>query len=203
MPVERVLISRDSFLEPLGLGNLAGRITGRQARERVYELLVDYLRMAGLVEEREPDQVGLAELPLRIPGTPLTVRLAPTSQDSLELMGGLIVAAVGHPVVGMGALTASGVLQAARRIRVSRAQFGERSVLDALAGGAQTAEDVVLALYNRPCRHLAAKCQFLDAATGLCALGKAEASAVLDDLVAQSVVRRRNPVPPIRYSIQF
>ena len=65
-----LIINRDSFLEPLGLQQLAREITSPKQQDLLYRITIEYLSERGLLESEPPSGTSPNELPLKIPGLP-------------------------------------------------------------------------------------------------------------------------------------
>lgn len=196
----RVTVTRDSFLEPMGLTEVAAGLRSPEQVDALYRLVLEYAAEAGAVEDLPESGVGMGELPLRLPGGySLSLgKLDLGSMQTLLALGGVLLS-MSFPPAG---ITLAAVVLVQDRLTKLKAEYGERSVVDAVAETKPaTVRDVTLALYGKPCRHPDAGCRFVAAATGTCGIGLDAVGTTLDALVERKVLARLNAVEPIEYGI--
>src|SRR5215831_12667646 len=86
-----VMISSDSFLEPLGIPGVSRVLQTREAREQAFRIVTEYLTSQGMAEVQDSRDTSLSALPLKMPGIPFTVRLGGASKEDLQLLGLVLV----------------------------------------------------------------------------------------------------------------
>lgn len=195
-------MSRDSFLEPLGAGGVSAKVRSPQERDALFDLTVEFFDQRGLIESESPgrEEVG-AELPLKVPGAPITVRLSkPTSE---ELAGLLAVAvAVFGGGIPPGSFGVNALHALARRIRRLRTEYGETSIVEGVQEAKPpTCEQITLVLHGHPCRHPDAGCRFMDAKRRVCSIEQTDVSETLAWLIDNEVIRQLNPTEPVEYGL--
>ncbi|TDE07485.1 hypothetical protein [Jiangella asiatica] len=97
-------------MEPLGLPDLADALRGREAWDKAYELVVGFVHENEMVVQPRPDDVSVSELPWRIPGTSLTVRIKGSSTEDLQIFGVTLALLFGLDLPDISASTVPGVL---------------------------------------------------------------------------------------------
>lgn len=195
-----VTISKDSFLEPLGLGEYAKEIDTPQKRDAIFALVGAFCESESLILDSTTPTEG-TELAWKVPGTALTVRIAKASTTELATFIALALFAVGvgAPPEALGFLPLVGLRE---RFRLLRVEFGERSIVEALKDvDAGTARNIVIELYGKHCRHPDGGCRYMDPKTQTCRIDEDETSAILEWLVGQGVLKKENPTPPIEYAV--
>ena len=161
-----------------------------------------YLSERGLVDEpsdkfaTEPD-----EMPLRIPGTAVHVRLGairePELKEIIALVGGLGL--LHEPTL---AISLTSLLALARLVQVLRTEYGERSMVEALrVAQSPTAASVAGVLHGAACRHPNAGCRF--ALDGTCVVAGDAVAKTLADLAERGVLLRLNAVEPNEYRVRL
>jgi hypothetical protein len=194
-----VRISRDSFIEPLGLPDVGGALQDPAAVDALYQLASEYLAEEELIVSESPTDMSPNELPFKIPGTPLTVRMSQPTQEELTAILSIAVLVLGAHAPDE--LTLAGALAALGRVRLLRARYGERSMVEALSEAKPpTPENVVLVLYGKPCRYPDADCRFM-AGSSVCGLSREGAAKTLSFLVERKVLRRLNATEPFEYAL--
>jgi hypothetical protein len=200
---EQVMLAADSFLRPLGIRGLEERITSREQRDALFRLTLEYIEAHG--EEVKPmAETGTdAELPLRIPGTAVLVRLGTPNQKELTALLTVTLALMGSgqleaKTVGLTALGA--VLS---RVQRAKTEYGERSILEALAELSKpTLQNVTLLLLGNPCRHPKAGCRFMSS-DKTCSIMLEQVGLTIVAMEQRSMVRRRNSLEPYEYGVVF
>ena len=144
----------------------------------------------------------LVELSLKVPGTAIIVRLSGPVQQELAAVLGLACYMFGSGMLDAKSITLVGVMAVLSRVRSLRAEFGERSIIDALGEvDRKIKENVTIALYGKPCRYPKANCRYLASDRQHCAIETSQVSATIDDLVRRNILRSRSAVEPIEYSV--
>ncbi len=200
---DQVTISRDSFLEPLGMADLGDGERSREEFDALYALAVEYCGTNDLIVAGAVPGQALSELAWKVPGTAITVRLGGLGDGELKAILGLalFVIASGVPPT---ALALTPLVAALGRIRKLRTAYGERSVVEVLARAKPAdARNVLLALYGKPCLHPDAGCRFLDGESGACGISLEEVEKLLTWLVDEEVLRQLNPTDPIEYRVSL
>jgi hypothetical protein len=196
---EDLIISRDTFLQQLGLPHARQAVGGPQEIESLYDLVSDHLRAQGMAQPVAPEGTS-HELALKLPGLPLHLRLTDLSREEIVLFvtAALVIAGSGGGLAGV----ASGVVSTlATRLKVLRAQYGELCLIEALAESRRpTPRNACATLLGKPCRRPKARCQF-EQENGLCGFDLPSLQTTLQHLEAQKVVRRVNVVDPAEYGV--
>jgi hypothetical protein len=198
MATEYVTITPEHFIAPLGLPELRGGDPVR--RRELFEAVTEYLDERGLLARGgEIGRPATGELPLRVPGSPVHVRLGavkdPELREIVALLGGLgILHDVKHTI------TLTGLHALARLVSILRTEYGERSLVEVLRQATPpTAAAVAGILHGAPCRHPGAGCRF--ASGGVCAIGEHAVATTLASLADRKVVNRLNAVEPYEYAV--
>jgi hypothetical protein len=197
-----VTITRESYLEPLGLARHRERLRTEEQERRLYELVVSYLAEQDAVVETPVTADGGAELPFKVPGLPLHIRLSAPTKDELASFVGIAALLLGAASGNLASLSVGAVVAAMGRIQRLHAEYGEVCLVESIAESKRpTQREIVLTLYGKPCRRPTAGCRFHQTETGTCGLRVDAASATIADLTARKVVRQRNVVEPIEYGV--
>lgn len=197
----RLTISRDSFLEPLGLGSLAAQVRDPEQRDALYKLACEYFESEDAIET-DPSG-GQGDLAWKVPSTAITIRLGDlTAKEATEILG---LAAI---LLGTGAsptlFALTPLLTVRNRVRKLRTKTGERSIFEAVPEAKPpTADQVAALLYGKPCRYPTSECRFMDAKSNTCQISREEAQKTIEWLVEAQVLRQLNPTDPIEYSVVF
>jgi hypothetical protein len=198
----RLTISDESYLEPLGLARYRTRLKSAEQEQALYGLVVDFLATKDAIGEAVGSAGDGPELPFKVPGAPVHVRLSTPTKDELSSFVGiaaLLLGAVSGNVVG---LTIGAVLAAAARIEWLKAQYGEVCVVESVSESQPpTARDITLTLYGKTCRRPGAGCRFHQTESNTCGLGLDATSTTLGSLAERKVVKTLNAVEPIEYGI--
>jgi hypothetical protein len=195
----RLTISRDSFLEPLGLGSIATRIREPDQRAALYRLACEYFESEGLIETAGAD--AGTDLAWRVPNTAITIRLSDmTAKEATEILGLAMI------LLGAGAnptlLSLTPLLTIRHRVHRLRTQTGERSVFEAVGEAKPpTADQVAALLYGKPCRHPDSGCRFMDVKSTTCKISRDETEKTIEWLIGAQVLQQLNPTDPIEYGI--
>jgi len=145
---------------------------------------------------------AMGELSLKVPGTAIIVRLGSPGKQELAAVLGLACYMFGSGMLDAKSITLVGVMAVLSRVRSLRAEFGERSIIDALGEvDRKTKENVTVALYGKPCRYPRANCRYLASDGRHCAIETSQVSATIDDLVHRNILRSRSAVEPIEYGL--
>jgi hypothetical protein len=198
----RVTISSESYLEPLGLARHRTRLKSAEQEQQLYDLVVAFLASKDAVGAPVESTGDGPELPFKVPGAPVHVRLSTPTKDELNSFVGvaaLLLGAVSGNVLG---LTIGAVLAAATRIQWLKARYGEVCVVESVSESQPpTAREITLTLYGKPCRRPGAGCRFHQTDSNTCGLGLDATSTTLAALAERKVVKALNAVEPIEYGI--
>lgn len=197
-----VPLTYDSFLRVLGLGGLDPRLGGPHKKAQLFRLTLEYLDGKQLLESHDGDRPSLGQLELRLPGTSFVVRLSEATQEELYafVTVAFMLVTTGH--VDVQSLTAVAVAAVVARTRRLRPQYGERSVVDALAQARRpTLGEALRILFGKPCRYPKSNCRFIDDQGGHCTLTIDQIEQIVADLAERKIVRRLNSVAPYEYGL--
>jgi hypothetical protein len=196
-----VLLSQETFLAELAMGQTRTALDAANVA-RLYALASEYLvnRGAGLAVDASRGRPG--ELPYKIPGMPIHVRLsAPTREELKDFLSCgmmLLGMAKGDPA----AITVGVVLTLMSRVRLLKAPFGERCVVAAVLESPRPVErNVCEVLYAKQCRRPTVKCRFHDGENNVCLLGLKDITRVLQGLRDKNVLELITAVDPPEYSV--
>lgn len=196
-----IFLTPDSFLGSLGLSSLEHRLGEPEQRDLLFRLTVDFLK--DHVPSAHPPKIDTAinELPLKVPGTSIVVRLGKYEKDELGILLSLALYVAGTDSIDVKSVTVAGLVALSRRVGRLRKEYGERSIFDALGEvNRPTIRDVTLALYGKPCRYPKADCRFRNHDGEECTILKDQVEKTVEDLAARRILRRRNAVEPYEYS---
>ena len=197
-----VTISRESYLEPLGLARHRERLQSAEQEQQLYELIVGFLAEKDALERPDAAVVEDTELPFKVPGLPLHVRLSAPTKDELNTFAGIAALVVGAASGNVIGLTVGAIVAAATRIQVLKAQYGEVCLVESVSESEPpTAREITLTLYGKRCRRPKAGCRFHQTETNTCGLAPDAVTATLADLQERKVVKALNAVEPIEYGI--
>lgn len=198
-PADTLTITSEHFLAPLGLPELNGGSSER--RRELFIAIVEFLATRDLLDERAtPADRTPDELHLRVPGTPVHVRLGaigePELREIVALVGGLGL--IDDPKT---TITLTGLLALSRLVQKLRTEYGERSIVEAIKDAQpRTAAAITGILHGAPCRHPSAGCRF--AVDRTCGIELDTAAATLENLVERNVLRRLNAAEPYEYAVR-
>lgn len=200
----QAVITRDTFLDQLGLTELSSKIRDRREGDRIYEAVLDFLQAEDALDPRDASMGQVRELNLMIPGTPLHVRLTSELKEKLNglMIIALILLGVGQgvwPTVGTAVL--AGLVAKITRLRK---EYGELCIAESLGEIAKRSdESICVNLYGRPCRYPSAKCQFMKSEGQTCLFGLAQIRQTLTALETKDILRRENSVEPFIWKIRL
>jgi hypothetical protein len=197
-----VTISRESYLEPLGLSRHRHLIRTPEQEQQLYELIVDFLAEKDAL--LRPSEAGTeeTELPFKVPGLPLHIRLSAPTKDELNTFAGIAALVVGAATGNVLGLTVGAILAVATRIQWLKAQYGEVCLVESVSESQPpSVREITLTLYGQRCRRPKAGCQFHQKDTNTCGLSPDAVTKTLADLEERNVVKRLNVVEPIEYGI--
>jgi len=203
MPETVVALTIDTFLGSIGLAGHERLIRSRAERELLYELTVHVVRRLGEVVEAPAAGNPPAELPMRLGRSAVVVRLT----DPTKLEAAATVVSWGFVLLGIGSsdianITVSTLVSLLPRIRVLRAEYGERSVADAMGQvERRTADEIFIVLNGQPCRYPRARCRFLGPDGTSCAIKPRDVGETLRYMEQREIIRQRNGVEPFEYGI--
>lgn len=198
------VLTRDTFLQVLGLPDIERKLNGAEQRIALFALAAEFLGDQAVFPGTPAPSTPTGELPLRIPGTSLVVRLTGPVEAELKAL-----IAVGAYILGSGhpdpqAITLVAATALLTRIRKLDVDLGERSVVDALGEpGGKSARGIMLKLFGRPCRHPRSNCHFRADEQGHCAISLDTTKAILEGLTAQGVLRTLPYINPPEYGVVF
>lgn len=191
-------------MQVLGLPDIERKLNGAEQRTALFTLATQFLGDQAVFPETPVPPTPAGELPLRIPGTSLVVRLTGPVEAELKALiaVGAYILGSGHPdPQGITLVAATALLT---RIRKLDADLGERSVVDALGEpGGKSARGIMLKLYGRPCRHPRSDCRFRAGDQVHCAISLDTTKAILEGLTAQGVLRTLPYINPPEYTVVF
>jgi hypothetical protein len=198
------VLTPDTFLQVLGLPDIERKLNGSEQRIALFALAAEFLGDQAVFPGTPAPPMPTGELPLRIPGTSLVVRLTGPVEAELKAL-----IAVGAYILGSGhpdpqAITLVAATALLTRIRKLDVDLGERSVVDALGEpGGKSARGIMLKLFGRPCRHPGSNCRFRADGQGHCAISLDTTKAILEGLTAQGVLRTLPYINPPEYGVVF
>jgi hypothetical protein len=198
------VLTPDTFLHVLGLPDIERKLNGAEQRTALFTLATQFLGDQAVFPGTPVPPTPAGELPLRIPGTSLVVRLTGPVEAELKALiaVGAYILGAGHPDPQAITLVAATALLT--RIRKLDADLGERSVVDALGEpGGKSARGIMLKLYGRPCRHPRSDCRFRAGDQVHCAISLDTTKAILEGLTAQGVLRTLPYINPPEYTVVF
>jgi hypothetical protein len=198
------VLTPDTFLQVLGLPDVERKLNGAEQRTALFALATQFLGDQTVFPGTPAPPTPTGELPLRIPGTSLVVRLTGPVEAELKALiaVGAYILGSGHPDPQAITLVAATALLA--RIRKLDADLGERSVVDALGEpGEKSARGIMLKLYGRPCRHPRSNCRFRADDQVHCAISLDTTKVILEGLTAQGVLRTLPYINPPEYTVVF
>jgi hypothetical protein len=198
------VLTPDTFLQVLGLPDIERKLNGAEQRIALFALAAEFLGHQAVFPGTTAAPTPTGELPLRIPGTSLVVRLTGPVEAELKAL-----IAVGAYILGSGhpdpqAITLVAATALLTRIRKLDVDLGERSVVDALGEpGGKSGRGIMLKLYGRPCRHPRSNCRFRAGDQVHCAISLDTTKAILEGLTAQGVLRTLPYINPPEYTVVF
>jgi len=198
------ILTPDTFLQVLGLPDIERKLNGAEQRIALFALAAEFLGDQAVFPGTTAPPTPTGELPLRILGTSLVVRLTGPVEAELKAL-----IAVGAYILGSGhpdpqAITLVAATALLTRIRKLDVDLGERSVVDALGEpGGKSARGIMLKLYGRPCRHPRSNCRFRAGDQVHCAISLDTTKAILEGLTAQGVLRTLPYINPPEYGVVF
>jgi hypothetical protein len=170
-------------------------------RDALFRITVDYLATQGAVGGVTTHESWLSEASSRIPGTAVVVRLSKPTSDELKA---LVVAAAALIAIGSAdakTITVAAAIAMMNRIKKARKEYGEVSILDAIAELRRpTAEAVSTFLFGNPCRYPGSECRFISQ-NGDCSISRDAVTATMADMTRTGILRQKNSVEPIEYGI--
>lgn len=198
-------ITRDTLLKQLNLPRLERLLPSPRQRERLFEIVAEYIENEALplaVTQEPREQSGL---PARIAGTSFHLRLSmPTAEELKEvtIAAAGLIAATGQ--ADLKAITAAAVMSLRNRLSRARVDYGERSVVDVLmeARASLTADEVLIRLFGQSCRYPRSSCRHQSAARD-CTLNSQGLAAVLASLEGRGVLVAEQAVAPTEYRVAF
>jgi len=179
-----VLLTRETFLTELGVGQARATLDAAKAA-RLYALLRD--RGAAVPVEASGGSPG--ELPYKVPGMPIHVRLSAPSREELNDFLSCGITLLGMAKGDPTAITVGIVYSLMTRITLLNARFGERCVVEAVLESPRATErNVCEVLYAKSCRRPTVKCRFHDSENDVCQLGLKDTARVLQGLRDKNVL---------------
>lgn len=204
MNQEELTLTPDTFLRVLGVPNVEQVLGSAAHRKALFDLAMDFLR-----EEAEVTRIwSYPDLPpgtlgMLVPRTAFHVRLTGPVQDEVKQ-----ILAVGAYILGTGrldgqALTLVGVTALLTRLRKLNADYGERSIVDALGKVTEkSAQRVTLQLNGKPCCYPQSSCRYRQS-DGNCVISPEQTQEVLNDLVDRGILRKLTSAEPVEYAVVF
>lgn len=197
----QVVLTPDSFLGSLGLSSLEHRLRDPAQRDLLFRLAVDFLKDHVPPAHSPKTDIAINELPLKVPGTSIVVRLGKLEQGELEKLLVLALYVAGTGSIDVKSVTVAGLVALRDRVDRLRKEYGESSIFDVLGEvDRPTIRDVTLALHGKPCRYPKADCRFRNHDGEECSISKDQVEKTVEDLVVRRILRRRNAVDPYEYS---
>ena len=197
-----VTITRESFLEPLGLRRHRESLSTPEQEQQLYDLVVDFLAEKDAVSAADPAVVENTELPFKVPGLPLHVRLSSPTKDELTTFVGIAALILGAAAGNVPGLTVGAIVAVATRVQLLKAQYGEVCLVESVSESVPpTAREITLTLYGKRCRRPKAGCRFHQAETNTCGIAPDAVVKTLAHLEERKVVKTLNAVEPIEYGI--
>lgn len=208
MSEERELtISQETFLKALGVNRVESSIHSEVAMRKLYELTSEYLIATGAAKPVDEARGRTTELPLKLPGLPIHVRLSAPSKEELTdfINAGMIILAVARgDIQAVTGVTIGAVMSLMTRTQLLRAKYGEVCLVEAVAECKRpTQGNVCQVLYGNPCRRPNIGCQFHEEKTSKCLFELAKVKSTLQDLEQKKIIKRLNAVNPAEYGVVF
>lgn len=204
MEQNEVTLTRDTFLRALDMPDVERVLGDADQRTALFGLAIDFLR-----EKTEVTRtLSVPDLPpgvlgALVPRTAFHVRLTGPIRDEVKE-----VLAVGAYILGTGrldghALTLVGVMALLTRLRKLNADYGERSIVDALGkADEKSAQRVTLQLNGKQCCYPQSSCRYRHS-DGNCIISLEQAQEVLNDLVDRGILRKLTSAEPVEYGVVF
>jgi hypothetical protein len=192
-------VTRDNFVNVLHLEGAASHVRDRERVNKLYELVLEFLKSAAASEPVGVENSG--DIAFRIPGTAVHFRLTGLLQDSLKdlVTAFLLVEGIS---AGRHELVLAGLVKTAmEHLSSLETRLGERCVVESLGEiTPTTTENVCINLFNNMCRYPGAQCQFMDK-DAVCTIQPSASKGVFESLEARKLVRRIRTVDPEEWVI--
>jgi hypothetical protein len=200
-----LILMPDNLFGALAIQDRESMLVRAADREALFGIAVEYFVQQGCIVRQDTGDASMhSELPLHIPGTAVTVRLGAPQREELVALIGAAALLVGAGKVDLRTITLATLSALLYRIRKVQAQYGERSVIEAISEIPRpTAEAIALDLFGKPCRFPETDCRYQSAHDVTCAITLDLVSATLADLEKRGIVRRLNAVDPIEFGLVF
>ncbi len=202
MPDDFVAITREDFFGQLDLKEYQKRFKGSDSLDHLYRSVLDFLADDGSMMETRADEIQYRELAIRIPGTPVHVRLSGLLRDKIADFIALYLVLSGIEQGNWPKITASAVVELMGRCRILRKKYGERCVVYSLGEiSHRTSKEICLNLYGKDCRYKDAGCQFETQKARLCKFELEDIRKTMEYLEDKKILKKENSVEPIIWSI--
>lgn len=198
------VITRDNFIHVLQLPDIQQKLKERSEIDHLYNALLEFLTSEGALTDTLQDQTQLRELAIRIPGTPVHVRLSGVLRDKLEDFVALYLILSGVAEGNWVKITASVVIGLANKVSILRKHLGERCVVESL-GEVSPRDDksICLNLFGKRCRYPQSHCQFMKQDNLICQFELEAVSITLESLEKRKILKKETNVKPFIWSIVF
>lgn len=198
------VLTPDTFLQTLGVPDIGTKLVGADQRSALFWLAIGFLRERTEVAKAPEPKLPPGTLAWKIPKTAFVVRLSGQVQGEIKQ-----VLAVGAYIIGTGkldaqALTLVGVMALLTRLRKLNADYGERSIVDALDEVTEkSARRVGLQLFGKPCRYPGSNCRYRKPGGDSCNISLDQIQHTLEDLVGRGILRKLTSAEPVEYAVIF
>jgi hypothetical protein len=199
-----VQLTADTFLNVLELPEIESRLNGAEQRDALFSLTRQYFEATSEVKEFPAAGTVSGELPLRIPGTALVVRLSAPAREEIKALLAVSFYAFGADRINVHSLTLVGAMALLARVQRLNADLGERAIVDALGEvSRKSAREVTLRLNGGTCRYPRSNCRYRAEDGKHCAISLEQVEGTLKDLVDRGLLRELTTVKPVEYTVVF
>lgn len=202
MADKQVVITRENFFSQLELKKYQQRFTGSNNIDHFYKSLLDFLINDESILEMPEDKIQLSELAIRIPGTPVHVKLSGLLRDKVTDFIAIYLVLSGIEQGNWLKITASAVVELMGRCKILRKKFGERCIVYSLGEVShRTIKEICLNLYGKDCRYKNAGCQFNTKKNNLCNFELDAIKETVEYLECKKILKKENSAEPIIWSV--
>lgn len=199
-----IVITRDNFLHVLQLSDVQQNFKDRSEIDQLYKVLLDFLMAEKALKDIPEDQIHFREIALRIPGTPIHIRLSGVLRERLEDFIALYLILTGLAEGNWVKITASVIIGLIGKVASLKKDLGERCIIDSLGEIKQrTDREICINLFGRECRYPTANCQFMKQDEPVCQFEPNALRITLEALEKRQILKKENNVEPFIWGIVF
>ena len=201
---EKKTISRDNFIDTLGISYVRKKLEDKAKVDNLYLLLVEFIQT-----ECDDTQQGISKsnensLDFKIPGVPIHFNLTQLLKIKIESFVSAFLILNGVSEGNFTKIGAGVVVGLITKINLLKKKYGELCVVESLSEiENKTSKEICLNLYGKECRYPNQNCQFENIESQSCKFGIEAIEETLNFLETKQILKKTNIVDPIFWKIIF